>query len=102
MNVSWDELWARSARFRRIWRTCTVIWGTALLADAVARVLMAVTLPVGAPPALGGIRWPGDAVERAAAIGSARAAARNLHPPPVPQRAWRRRDLDIRRAVTKR
>jgi hypothetical protein len=36
---SWDELWVRSPRFRRIWRTCTVIWATAILADAVARVL---------------------------------------------------------------
>lgn len=42
----WDELWDRSPRFRRIWRTCTVIWGTAILADAVVRVLMAAALPV--------------------------------------------------------
>jgi hypothetical protein len=24
--VSWDDLWARLPRFRRIWRVCTVIW----------------------------------------------------------------------------
>ena len=45
-------------RFRRIWRTCTVIWGTAILADAVARVLMAAALPVSVVPALGGALWP--------------------------------------------
>jgi len=57
-GLSWDELWERSPRFRRIWRTCTVIWGTAILADAVVRVLMATTLPVGVVPALGGALWP--------------------------------------------
>ena len=57
-SLSWDELWVRSPRFRRIWRTCTVIWGTAILADAVARVLMAFALPVGVVPALGGALWP--------------------------------------------
>lgn len=55
---SWDELWVLSPRFRRIWRTCTVIWATAILADAVARALMAATLPVGVVPALGGALWP--------------------------------------------
>lgn len=57
-DVSWDELWVRSARFRRIWRTCTIIWGTAILTDAVARVLMAAALPISAVPALGGALWP--------------------------------------------
>lgn len=56
--VSWDELWATSPRFRQIWRTCTVIWGTAILADAVIRLLMAATLPVNVVPALGGALWP--------------------------------------------
>ena len=32
--------------------------GTAILADAVVRVLMATTLPVGVVPALGGALWP--------------------------------------------
>lgn len=57
-GLSWDELWERVPRFRRIWRTCTVIWGTAILADAVARVLMAAALPVSVVPALGGALWP--------------------------------------------
>ena len=56
--VSWEELWERVPRFRRIWRTVTVIWGTAILADAAARVLMALMLPVGLAPALGGALWP--------------------------------------------
>jgi len=55
---TWDELWVQSPRFRRIWRTCTVIWGTAILADAVIRVLMAAALPVSVVPALGGALWP--------------------------------------------
>jgi hypothetical protein len=55
---SWDELWDRVPRFRLIWRACTVIWGTAILADAVIRVIMAYTLPTGLVPALGGALWP--------------------------------------------
>lgn len=57
-SQSWDELWQRVPGFRRIWRACTVIWGTAILADAVIRVIMAYTLPVGVVPALGGALWP--------------------------------------------
>lgn len=57
-GLSWDELWVRSPRFRQIWRTCTVIWGTAILADAAARMLMAFALPVGVVPALSGALWP--------------------------------------------
>jgi hypothetical protein len=54
----WDELWDEVPRFRWIWRVCTIIWGTAILADAVVRVVMAYTLPVGVVPALGGALWP--------------------------------------------
>jgi hypothetical protein len=56
--MTWDELWERVPRFRRIWRVCTVIWGTAILADAVIRIAMAWTLPVSIIPALGGALWP--------------------------------------------
>ena len=56
--VSWDDLWTRVPRFRRIWRVCTVIWGSAILADAVVRIAMAATLPIGVIPALGGALWP--------------------------------------------
>jgi hypothetical protein len=55
---SWDALWEQVPRFRRIWRVTTVIWGGALLADAVLRLVMAWTLPVGVVPGLGGALWP--------------------------------------------
>lgn len=55
---TWDELWQRVPRFRRIWQVCTVIWGTAILADAVIRVVMAATLPLGIVPGLNGALWP--------------------------------------------
>lgn len=57
-RVSWDEIWERSPEFRRIWRVCTVIWGSAILADAMARIVMAAALPVNLIPALGGALWP--------------------------------------------
>ena len=55
---SWDELWQQLPRFRWIWRVCTVIWGTAILADAVIRVIVAVALPISVVPAVGGALWP--------------------------------------------
>jgi hypothetical protein len=39
---SWDQVWQRSPRFRRIWTVTTVIWGVALLIDAAVRVAMAI------------------------------------------------------------
>jgi hypothetical protein len=54
----WDWLWETDARFRRIWRISTVIWGAGMLADAVIRVVMAYSLPVEVVPALGGALWP--------------------------------------------
>ena len=56
--VSWDALWDEVPRFRHIWRVTTVIWGAALLADAVTRLVMAWTLPIGVVPGLGGALWP--------------------------------------------
>lgn len=57
-GASWDGLWERVPRFRHIWRVATVIWGIALLVDAVIRVTMAYTLPVDLVPGLGGALWP--------------------------------------------
>jgi len=57
-HQSWDELWQGLPRFRWIWRICTVIWGTAILADAVIRVIVAVALPISIVPAVGGALWP--------------------------------------------
>jgi hypothetical protein len=58
VDHSWDDLWERLPRFRRIWWICTVIWGTAILADAVIRVIVAVALPISVVPAVGGALWP--------------------------------------------
>ena len=58
VDHSWDDLWQRLPRFRWIWWICTVIWGTAILADAVIRVIVAVTLPISVVPAIGGALWP--------------------------------------------
>lgn len=48
----WDRLWRASPRFRRMWGVSSVLWGVGLLADAVARVVMAFTLPPDLVPGL--------------------------------------------------
>lgn len=55
---SWDELWQRIPRFRRVWRVTAAIWGAALLVDAALRVIMAYMLPVDVVPGLSGALWP--------------------------------------------
>jgi len=50
---SWDQLWERAPRFRRMWRVSSVLWGIGSLADAALRVVMAYTLPADVVPALG-------------------------------------------------
>ena len=45
-SAAWDRLSARSPRFRRFEMLFSVIWGVALLADCVARLAGAYTLPV--------------------------------------------------------
>jgi hypothetical protein len=47
-----DRLWATDARFRRAWRTITIIWGAVSLADSALRLVMAYTLPVAWVPVL--------------------------------------------------
>lgn len=47
-----DELWEGDPRFRRAWRSITVMWGGVLLLDCALRVVMAAALPVPAVPAL--------------------------------------------------
>jgi hypothetical protein len=51
-EVLWQEVW-----FRRMWRTSSVVWAVATLLDAVARVLMAYSLPVDVVPALNLATW---------------------------------------------
>lgn len=48
----WDSLWTRLPRFRRIWRTTSILWGVGLCTDAALRVLMAWNLPVDSVPGL--------------------------------------------------
>ncbi|MDT8912233.1 VC0807 family protein [Amycolatopsis sp. PS_44_ISF1] len=50
---AWDRMWERSPRFRRMWRTSSLLWGVATLTDSAARVVMAYTMPVDLVPALG-------------------------------------------------
>jgi hypothetical protein len=57
----WDHLWERSARFRRMWRTSSVLWGIGTLADAALRIVMAYTLPVDTVPALANALYLGTA-----------------------------------------
>jgi hypothetical protein len=51
-EVSWESVWAREPHFRHIWRVATVMWGAATLIDAVLRVVIAYTVPIGAVVAL--------------------------------------------------
>lgn len=51
-GAPWEMLWAREARFRRIWRVSSAMWAGVTLIDAVLRVVMAYTLPVTIVPAM--------------------------------------------------
>jgi hypothetical protein len=48
----WEGLWEREEWFRRMWRTSSILWTAGTLLDAVARVVMAYTLPADAVPGL--------------------------------------------------
>ncbi len=48
----WEGLWERESWFRRMWRTSSMLWAAGTLLDAVARVVMAYTLPADAVPGL--------------------------------------------------
>jgi hypothetical protein len=52
---AWDRLQDRSARFRRLARLYTTIWGIALLGECIARCAGAYTLPVTTMVWLGGM-----------------------------------------------
>lgn len=51
-GVSWDELWDKEPRFRRIWRVSSVVMGVGLVTDALVRAWIAYALPVEAVPAV--------------------------------------------------
>ncbi|GGX84642.1 VC0807 family protein [Streptomyces hiroshimensis] len=61
---AWDRLSARDARFRRAERTFSLVWGTALLAECVARVVGAYTLPVDT------MVWLGNVILGVAIVGA--------------------------------
>jgi hypothetical protein len=48
----WDALWQASPRFRRMWRISSLLYGIGTLLDALARVVMAYTLPADNVPLL--------------------------------------------------
>lgn len=54
---TWDDLWDRVPRFRRIWQVSTVFWGVGLILDAVLRVVIAYALPVDMVPLWNGIQY---------------------------------------------
>ena len=58
----WDELWDRSPRFRRMWRTSSLLWGIGTLLDAALRVIMAYTLPPDLVPALSTALYVGTSI----------------------------------------
>ncbi len=59
---NWEALWAAPPRFRRMWHTSSVLWGSGLLADAGVRVLLAYTVPPDRVPALGAALFGATAV----------------------------------------
>jgi hypothetical protein len=59
---SWEELWERSPRWRRMWRVSSVTFGVGTFLDAALRVLMAYTLPPDAVPILGQVLYAATTV----------------------------------------
>ncbi|WP_440070834.1 VC0807 family protein [Streptosporangium sp. OZ121] len=56
-DVSWDDLWSGSPRFRRVWRVSTVVWGVGALADAAVRVVIALAVPIDLAVGLSGLQY---------------------------------------------
>lgn len=50
--ADWERLWESESWFRQMWRTSSILWAIGTLLDAVARVVMAYTLPADAVPGL--------------------------------------------------
>ncbi|MEX3600685.1 VC0807 family protein [Kocuria carniphila] len=48
--TQWEHDWGTNPFFRKIFRTMTLAWGIAFILDAVARVIMAYTLPIDVVP----------------------------------------------------
>ncbi|HJP75337.1 MAG TPA: VC0807 family protein [Pseudonocardiaceae bacterium] len=73
---SWRDDWGRSPEFRRVMRLLTVCWGVAFLIDALARVVMAYTLPVDVVPIVSSVLL---AVMLTAVVEWSKAYGRRLH-----------------------
>ena len=58
----WDEWWDRDASFRRMWRSASLWWAAGTLLDAVARVIMAYSLPPDVVPGLNLALYVGTAI----------------------------------------
>lgn len=55
INAAWRE----SPAFGSVVRVCTIIWGAALLLDAVSTVVIAYTLPIDSVPLIGAVKLVG-------------------------------------------
>jgi hypothetical protein len=51
-----DVAWRDAPAFRRVVRTCTTIWGSALLLDAASTVVLAYSLPIDSVPLIGALK----------------------------------------------
>ncbi|WP_417216782.1 VC0807 family protein [Arthrobacter sp.] len=51
--ATWDANWRQETVFRKVMRAMTLAWGCAFLVDAVARIVMAYTLPLDIVPLAG-------------------------------------------------
>lgn len=51
-----DAAWRGTPAFRGVVRTCTTIWGCALLLDAASTVVLAYTMPIDSVPLIGAVK----------------------------------------------
>ena len=54
-----NAAWQATPPFRRVVQACTIIWGSALLLDAVSTVIIAYTLPIDSVPLIGALKLIG-------------------------------------------
>lgn len=55
--AAWEGRWDKEPEFRRRVRILTGIWGVVFLGDALARVVLAYTLPIDAAPGVSTAQW---------------------------------------------
>ncbi|GAA2920095.1 hypothetical protein GCM10020221_15410 [Streptomyces thioluteus] len=74
-SAAWDRLSVSDPRFRRHERTFSLVWGAALLAECVARVIGAYTLPVETMASWGSTAMLLGAIAAGIVVGGALAVA---------------------------